>query len=69
MNQLVRIQGSDSTANRLALEYSLQEFLNENYKTSEYIVKSFSSVSESLLTAQSTMSAQNAMAFEGVVQS
>lgn len=69
MNQLVRIQGSDSTANRLALEYSLQEFLNENYKTSEYIVKSFSSVSESLITAQSTMSAQNAMAFEGVVQS
>ena len=69
MNQLVRIQGSDSTANRLALEYSLQGFLNENYKTSEYIVKSFSSVSESLLTAQSTMSAQNAMAFEGVVQS
>ena len=69
MNQLVRIQGSDSTANRLALEYSLQGFLNENYKTSEYIVKSFSSVSESLLTAQSTMSANNAMAFEGVVQS
>lgn len=69
MNQLVRIQGSDSTANRLALEYSLQGFLNENYKTSEYIVKSFSSVSESLLTAQSTMSAKNAMAFEGVVQS
>ena len=69
MNQLVRIQGSDSTANRLALEYSLQGFLNENYKTSEYIVKSFSSVSESLLTSQSTMSAQNAMAFEGVVQS
>ena len=68
MNQLVRLQGSDSTANRLALEYSLQEFLNEHYKTSEYLVQEFSNVSNSLLTAQSTMTASNAMAFEGTVQ-
>lgn len=68
MNQLVRIQGQDSTANRLALEYSLQEFLNENYKTSEYIKQEFSSISESLLTAQSTMTATNAMQFESIVQ-
>ena len=68
MNQLVRIQGQDSTANRLALEYSLQEFLNQNYKTSEYIASTFASVSEHLLAAQSTMTADNAMAFESVVQ-
>ena len=69
MNQLIRIQRQDSTANRLALEYSLQTFLNENYQTSEYIKDSFASVSESLLTSQSTMTAQNAMAYEAVVQS
>lgn len=69
MNQLVRIQGQDSTANRLALEYSLQEFLNQNYKTSEYLADAFSNVSNSLLTAQSTMNQTTAMQFEGIVQS
>ena len=69
MNQLVRIQRQDLTANRLALEYSLQGFLNQNYQTSEYIKNSFASISESLLVSQSTMTAQNAMAYEAVVQS
>ena len=69
MNQLVRLQRQDLTANRLALEYSLQGFLNQNYQTSEYIKDSFASISESLLVSQSTMTAQNAMAYEAVVQS
>ena len=68
MNQLVRLQRQDSTANRLALEYSLQGFLNQNYQTSEYIKDSFASISESLLVSQSTMTAQNAMAYEATVQ-
>ena len=68
MNQLVRLQNADSTANRLAIEYSLQQFLNENYRTSEYIVTSFANVSNTLLAAQSTMSATNAMTFEAAVQ-
>ena len=68
MNQLVRLQMTDSTANRLALEYSLQEFLNTNYKTSEYIANEFSSVSNALLASQSTMNARNAMTYEAIIQ-
>ena len=68
MNQLIRIQRQDSTANRLALEYSLQGFLNTNYQTSEYIKDSFANVSNALITSQSTMTAQNAMAYEATIQ-
>ena len=68
MNQLVRLQNADTTANRLAIEYSLQQFLNENYKTSEYITSSFAEVSNALLSAQSTMTSSNAMTFEAAVQ-
>lgn len=67
--QLIRLQGTDMSANRLAITYSLQEFLNQNYQTSEYIRESFQNVSEAIFTAQSTMSAASGMQFEATVQS
>ena len=68
LTQLIRLQNRDLSSNRMAIEYSLQKFLNQNYQTSEYIKQGFESVSSSLLTAQSTMSAANAVNFEGTVQ-
>ena len=68
LTQLIRLQNNDLSSNRMAIEYSLQKFLNQNYQTSEYIKDAFNSVSNSLLTAQSTMSSRNAVDFEGTVQ-
>ncbi len=66
--QLIRLQNQDSTANRLAIEYSLQKFLNQNYQTSEYIKDSYETVANALLTSQSLMNTNNAMNFEAAVQ-
>ena len=49
LTRLIRLQQQDSSANRLALEYNLQSFLNETYKNSEYIKQAFNTVSDSLL--------------------
>jgi len=68
LTQLIRLQNRDLSSNRMAIEYSLQKFLNQNYQTSEYIKSAFSDVSRSLKTAQSTMSSRNAVDFEGTVQ-
>ena len=68
LTQLIRLQNRDLSSNRMAIEYSLQKFLNQNYQTSEYIKAAFDSVSDSLLTAQSTMNARQAVDFEGTVQ-
>lgn len=68
MRQLIRIQGEDSTANRMAIEYSLNEFLVQNYQTGEYIRQGFERVSNALLQSQSTMSAAMAASYEATVQ-
>ena len=68
LTQLIRLQNRDLSSNRMAIEYSLQKFLNQNYQTSEYIKAAFDSVSDSLLTAQSTMNTRQAVDFEGTVQ-
>ena len=47
--RLMRLQGEDLTANRLALTYNLQEFLNATYENSQYIRDAFQDVSNSLL--------------------
>lgn len=67
LTQLIRLQNRDLSSNRMAIEYSLQKFLNQNYQTSEYI-KHFADISGSLLTAQSTMNARQAVDFEGTIQ-
>lgn len=68
LTQLIRLQNQDLSSNRMAIEYSLQKFLNQNYQTSEYIKQAFNDVASSLKTAQSTMSAAGAVNFEGTVQ-
>lgn len=62
LTRLIRLQQQDSSANRLALEYNLQSFLNETYKNSEYIKKAFSDVSDALLE----MRAMNSTTGQGV---
>ena len=67
--RLIRIQNQDLSSNRLAIEYSLQTFLNTNYQTSEYIRESFQSVSKSLLSAQVALqNSTKAMELEAAVQ-
>lgn len=68
LTQLIRLQNRDLSSNRMAIEYSLQKFLNQNYQTSEYIKAAFNNVSDALKTAQSTMTARQAIDFEGTVQ-
>ena len=69
LTRLIRIQNEDLTANRMAIQYSLQEFLNSNYKTSEYIANAFNNVSDLLLESQSLMSSSGAMRYEASIQS
>ena len=68
MRQLIRIQGEDSTANRMAIEYSLNEFLVQNYQTGEYIRNGFTQVSNALLQSQSTMTSAMAASYESTIQ-
>lgn len=68
LTRLVNLQREDSSENRLALEYSLKEFLNQSFENSQYIVNSFQRVSEALIEAQSLMTSQNAVALESTIQ-
>ena len=66
--RLIRLQQKDTSSNRLALEYSLKEFLNSSYENSEYIKDQFQTVSDALVEAQSLMSSQSGVELESVVQ-
>lgn len=67
--RLIRIQTQDLSSNRLAIEYSLQTFLNQNYQTSEYIKDSFQNVSKSLFSAQIALqNSTRAIELEAAVQ-
>jgi len=68
LTQLIRLQQHDLSANRIAIEYSLQEFLNQNYKTSEYIKSAMTDVSNALLDMQSLVDANQAVALETDIQ-
>ena len=68
MRQLIRIQGEDSTANRMAIEYSLNEFLVQNYRTGEYIRDGFQDVSKALLESQALMTSSVAASYEATIQ-
>lgn len=67
--RLINLQKEDLSANRLAIEYSLQEFLNQNYETSTYIQTAFQDVSNSLIEMQSLMTSSTAIKTESVIQS
>lgn len=67
--RLINLQKEDLSSNRLAIEYSLQEFLNQNYETSTYIQTAFQDVSKSLIEMQSLMTSSTAMQTESIIQS
>lgn len=68
LTRLVNLQRLDISSNRLAMERSLKELLNANYENSQYIKTSFERVSDSLLEAQSLMSAQSGIQVESIIQ-
>lgn len=67
--RLINLQRTDLTSSRMAIQYSLQTFLNQNYETSTYIKDSFTTVSNSLIEMQSLFrNASDAMATEATIQ-
>jgi len=68
LSRLIRLQTEDLSANRMAIEYSLQEFLNQNYNTSEYIKGAFTDVSSAIIEMQSLVSASQAVSLETGIQ-
>ena len=50
--RLIRLQDASIAENRVAIEYSLREFLNQNYQTSEYIKDSYLKVADSISELQ-----------------
>lgn len=67
--RIVRMQASDSTAIRMGMEASLNEYLNVMYRNTEYLKQTYDSVTSALLEAESTMrSAETSAEFEYVVQ-
>ena len=68
LSKLIRLQQSDLSAHRMAIEASLKEFLNTEFRTSEYIREGFQKVSENLFEAQSLMSSASAMSMEATIQ-
>lgn len=66
--RLINLQRTDLTSSRLAVADSLKEYLNQNYETSQYIKDGFEKISDSLLEAQSLMSAREGMALEATLQ-
>lgn len=68
LTRLINLQRRDLSSNRMAIEYSLKEFLNQNYQTSQYIKNGFEDVSQALIEAQSLMASDTAMELEAVLQ-
>ena len=66
--RLIRLQNASIAENRLAIQYSLREFLNENYATSEYIKNAYTKVAESITELQAINTTQDAASMESVLQ-
>lgn len=66
--RIIRLQQSDSTAARLGMEAYLTRFLNDLVDNTEYLNKTFDSVSEALIEASSHMTTQASTELEYVVQ-
>lgn len=66
--RIVRLQQADSTAARLGMEASLTSFLNNMFQNTEYLTNTFKDVTDRLLEATSTMTRENSIAFEYMVQ-
>lgn len=66
--RLIRLQNTSIAENRLAIQYSLREFLNENYATSEYIKNAYTKVAESITELQAINTTSDAASMESVLQ-
>lgn len=66
--RLIKLQGEDSTANRLVMQASLKEYLNQTYQNSQYMHGIFESVSDHLLEATSLLTASLGNSLETTVQ-
>lgn len=66
--QIVRVQQSDSTAARLGMEATLNQFLNSMYSNTEYLNSLSDSVTGALYEATSLLSSSESIGFEYQVQ-
>lgn len=66
--RLIRLQNASIAENRIAIQYSLREFLNENYATSEYIKNAYTKVAESITELQAINTTSDAASMESVLQ-
>ena len=53
LNRLIQIYETDISESRLAQMSGLRDFLEQNYKNSQYIYNGFNQVSDALLQMQS----------------
>ena len=66
--RLIRLQVASIAENRVAIEYSLREFLNQNYSTSEYIKDSYLKVADSISELQAINTTSIASSIESALQ-
>ena len=66
--RLIKLQGEDSTVNRLVMQASLKEYLNETYQNSQYLYNQFDTVSGNLLEATSLLTSTLSSSLEATVQ-
>ena len=66
--RLIRLQDASIAENRIAIEYSLREFLNQNYSTSEYIKDSYLKVADSISELQAINTTSIASSIESALQ-
>ena len=66
--RIIRIQQSDTTAERLGLEAGLTRFLNANYLDTSYLNGEYTTVRSNLTEALSTMSSSDSIGIEYQIQ-
>ena len=68
LKDLVRVQQADSTAYRLGMEASLNQYLNQMFETTEYLSNVSDTVTSNLYQATSLLDASKAIDYEYQVQ-
>lgn len=68
INSIIRVQQADSTAYRLGMEASLNEYLNSMFESTEYLSNVSDSVTANLMQATSLLDAEKSIAMEYQIQ-
>lgn len=68
MLRIIKLQGEESTTNRMVMQASLRDYLNQQYQNSQYIVENYKQVSDSLLEATSLLTSSMSLSLESTVQ-